>query len=521
MDMNTRPNRREAMRWIFSASLGTLTAEKLNAGTTVLHDEAGKVNFDPIRSRIQQAIISGDATGAAVAVVQGGRVVWEEGFGWANQEAGVKATPHTPFSLASITKPFTATTIMTLVAEGKLALDKPANQYLAGCQLVGTDRNAEAVSVRLLGAHASGLPGIFESYGPEEQRLVPSPRALLQAYGRLAYPPASCYEYSNLGFAALNAIALALTQTELGSLMQRRVLAPLGLNNSFFGTDTARVKSGARRYDAHGRLIPHYTTSTPASGELYASAHDLARFALFNMRQGVEGPSAILSEQTLAELHRPVFTGPSGVATTFGWFRSRTTSSVPFLFKSGGDPGVANRMCFLPTKDLACVVVTNRSNGWELACSVCDEVLTNYLPDWRRPVEDCGFPSKPFVATPAWKGLADLPLLLAPWWRMAWLLLSLAEGSSKAVPSLVWFLMATPAENAGAIPTTLASPGASRFWLAVCLIGVTTGLAAAALTRLLEVVQHIAWHGSGTNILDAARQASVRDTSSFSSPQPF
>ena len=69
-------------------------------------------------------------------------------------------------------------------------------------------------------------------------------------------------------------------------------------------------------------------------------------------------------------------------------------------------------------------------------------------------------------------------------------------------------LMAKPAANAGAIPTTLASPGASRFWLAVCLIGVTTGLAAAALTRLLEIVQHVAWRGSATNILAAARQAS-------------
>jgi H+/Cl- antiporter ClcA len=86
----------------------------------------------------------------------------------------------------------------------------------------------------------------------------------------------------------------------------------------------------------------------------------------------------------------------------------------------------------------------------------------------------------------------------------------MAEGSSMPVPSLVWFLMSTPvAENGGAIPTTLASPGALRFWLAVCLIGTTTGLAAAALTRLLEIVQHVAWHGSGTNILAAARQASV------------
>ena len=70
--------------------------------------------------------------------------------------------------------------------------------------------------------------------------------------------------------------------------------------------------------------------------------------------------------------------------------------------------------------------------------------------------------------------------------------------------------MPTPvAKNSGPIPTTLARPGAMRFWLAVCLIGASTGLAAAALTRLLEVVQRVAWHGSGTNILEAAGQAGV------------
>src|ERR1700744_5264576 len=63
--------------------------------------------------------------------------------------------------------------------------------------------------------------------------------------------------------------------------------------------------------------------------------------------------------------------------------------------------------------------------------------------------------------------------------------------------------------NAGNIPITLVSPGAMRFWLAVLFTGVTTGLAAAALTRLLEIVQRVAWHGSGTDILDAARGASV------------
>jgi len=306
--------------------------------------------------------------------------------------------------MASITKPFTTTTLMTLVAEGKLSLDEPANKYLADSKIISRNGNAVAASVRLLGAHASGLPGIYESYDADEAKLVPTPNAVIQAYGRLAYPPSTCYEYSNIGFAALNAIAVALTQREFGALMHRRVLAPLGLNDSFFGSDIVRVQSGAMRYDPRGRLIPHYTTSTPASGELYASAHDLASFAIFNMRHRDKGQAAILNEHDFDELHRPVFTGPSGVASTFGWFMSHTASGIPFYFKIGGDPGVANRMCFVPSKDLACVVVTNQSNSGELAYSVVDELIANYLPDWRRPEEDCGFPSKPFIATSAFRG---------------------------------------------------------------------------------------------------------------------
>jgi chloride channel protein, CIC family len=64
----------------------------------------------------------------------------------------------------------------------------------------------------------------------------------------------------------------------------------------------------------------------------------------------------------------------------------------------------------------------------------------------------------------------------------------------------------TPASDL--IPSTLQHPRALRFWLAVLLTGASTGIGAAALTRLLEVVQHVAWRGSSTNILEAAQQAS-------------
>ncbi len=65
------------------------------------------------------------------------------------------------------------------------------------------------------------------------------------------------------------------------------------------------------------------------------------------------------------------------------------------------------------------------------------------------------------------------------------------------------------AGNGDVIPSTLARSGAARFWLAVLLTGICTGIAAAALTRLLEMVQHVMWNGPGTNLLEAAQQASA------------
>lgn len=361
-------------------------------------------DLEPIHRRIQQAIARGAATGVAIAVAHNGRIALEEGFGWANREAGIKVTPHTPFSMASITKPFTATALMTLVAEGKLNLDAPANNYLANSRLIGVDGNAAAATVRHLGAHVSGLPSMFEAFDQGEANLALSPDALLREYGRLAYPPGLCYEYSNLGFAGLDAIASHLAGSGIGTLVQQRVLSPLGLHDSFFDTSLARLPSAALRYDPLGHPIPFYTTSTPASGELYASAHDLALFALFTMKQRVAGQKQVLNDGAIDDLLKPVFTGPTGVATTFGWFTGHLKSGTPFVFKSGGQAGVATILYMVPAKNLACLVLTNQSNARELAVGVCDQLAQSYVAEWQQPQETSGPEPTPFVATPAFLG---------------------------------------------------------------------------------------------------------------------
>jgi CubicO group peptidase (beta-lactamase class C family) len=256
--------------------------------------------------------------------------------------------------------------------------------------------------VRMLGAHVSGLPTMFAIYDRNEANLALSSEALLTEYGRLAYPPGSCFEYSNIGFAALSAIASNLTGVDIGTLMTQRVLTPLGLDDSFFGTNSARVPTGAVRYDSSGSPIPDYTSATPASGELYASAHDLAQFAMFNMKH--RDRAQILGARWIEELHKPVFVGPSGVATTFGWFTGNLKSGDQVIFKGGGQPGVATALYMVPSEKLACLVLTNRTDGRELCSSVCNEILSSYLPEWRQPDETSGPSPSPFVITPGLGG---------------------------------------------------------------------------------------------------------------------
>ena len=395
--------RREVMRALVAASVGAMMPASISGASVTVR---GTFDFEPVRQRILEAVAQGRATGVAVAVAQGGRIIWEEGFGWANREAGLKATAHTPFSLASITKPFTTTTLMTLAAEGKLSLNDPANKYLQNSKITGPNGNPEQATLRRMGAHVGGLPSMFEHFFVGEATQPPSPDMLLRDYGRLAYPPGSCYEYGNIGYSALGAVASNVTGLDFGPSMTLRVLQPLGLRDSFFGTDRARLKTSAAGYDDSGNRIPYYTTSTPPSGALYASAHDLARFAMFNLKNDLGSThSRILDARWIDDLHQPVFTGPSGTATTFGWFSARAKSGLQTIFKSGGQPGVATILHMVPSENLAALVLTNRSDGSDFAFSVCDQMLKMILPQWAQPDENVGPPRSAFVATPEFLGV--------------------------------------------------------------------------------------------------------------------
>lgn len=189
--------------------------------------------------------------------------------------------------------------------------------------------------------------------------------------------------------AALAEIVARRSGEDFGQYLQRHVLAQLGLTDSFFDTDVARRATMAARYSDDGATLPFYVTATPGSGEVYASAHDLARYAMFHLRDEAFAGKVLTAAQ-LDELHRPITPVQAPVHLyAMGWRVARPPGEPEVLYHGGGQLGVAAQLTLLPAHDAACVVLSNRRNDRPFIDAICDRMLRTVVPGWR------GIPSGP------------------------------------------------------------------------------------------------------------------------------
>ena len=339
--------------------------------------------YAAIQSDIEQRIADGELTGVSVALVKDGHIVWEHGFGWSDQQAGKRASEHTAFSIASTTKPFTTTALMLLVADGKLDLDHPANDYLGADKLVDARGPSREATLRRLASHSAGLPTLFAMYPEGGTARQPSMAELVRDYGHLVAPVGERYEYSNLAMGVLADIVARQSGQEYGRFLHDRVLQPLGMRDSFFDTDTTRRSEMAVRYADDGTPLPFYLTATPGSGELYASAHDLARFAMLHLGgKGLEDAAKILDQARLDELHRPTTQIAPNFHYALGWEVYNAPGQRAILHHRGGQSGVITEFVLLPSAGVAAIVLSNRRGPPGFIADVRDRMLKSVVADW-------------------------------------------------------------------------------------------------------------------------------------------
>jgi CubicO group peptidase (beta-lactamase class C family) len=373
--------------------------------------------FEGIRDHIRERLVADSIPSLSVAVVEDGRILWEEGFGWADRERRIAATEHTAYSLASVTKPITATGLMTLVESGAIDLDAPVNAYLGGAKLHARVGDVNAATVRSVANHTSGLPVHYQFFYADEPYRPPSRDETILRYGNLVAAPGERHEYSNLGYGVLDYVIQRVSGQSYARFMRRAVFLPLGMTRTSVGIGPGMERDTAARYGADGLPLPFYDFDHPGASAVFASAHDLARFAAFHLGERLRDQKPILSRQTLDEMHRRT-TGDEGYGYGVG-FELATRNGRPMAFHSGDMGGVATQLRLYLRERLAIIALSNFDSG--LPQAVVERIAGEMLSerDIARPRER---PLAAAFVTPpellgSWKGMlatyqGDLPFEL-------------------------------------------------------------------------------------------------------------
>ncbi len=331
--------------------------------------------FDSISDKIAKELKEQNVPSISVAVARDGKIIWEEAFGWADIEKRIPATVHTPYSLASISKPITATGLMILVEENLIDLDKPVNGYLGEGKVNGRAWEPDLATIRRVMSHTAGLPLHYHFFYADEQYTKPPMDETIRRYGNLVTAPGERYQYSNLGYGIIDHVISRVSGRSYKDFMKERVFEPLGMTRTSVDPDPDLGEEDAVRYNSAGESIPFYDFDHPGASAVYSSAHDLVRFGMFHLKDRPEGREAIISDEAIDEMKTPV---PPAEGYGLGW-SEYTRGSVRRIAHSGGMGGVSTTLILLPDHDIVVTVLSNKSS--RLPSTIAEDIIEALLPD--------------------------------------------------------------------------------------------------------------------------------------------
>ncbi|MBW2368309.1 MAG: serine hydrolase [Deltaproteobacteria bacterium] len=191
-----------------------------------------------------------DSPGCAIGIVKKGELIYSRGYGMANIEHGIPITANTVFTIASVSKQFTAACILLLVQSGKLTLDDDIRQYIPELP-----RYEHPISIRHLIHHCSGLKCYVELWTLKERCLhnvIDNTYALdlITRQRGLNFQPGSAHLYCNTGYLLLGEIIGRVSGKSLVAFAEEKIFTPLGMTDTRYSDDhTLIVKNSAGAYD--------------------------------------------------------------------------------------------------------------------------------------------------------------------------------------------------------------------------------------------------------------------------------
>ena len=297
--------------------------------------------------------------GATVIVVKDGKTVLRKAYGMADVAAKVPLTPATTLRLGSITKQFTAVAILMLADEGRLALNDPITRFFPDFPMQG-----KVITVEHLLTHTSGIVSYTgkPGFGATMTRDF-SVAEMIDGFKNdpLEFEPGTRFHYNNSGYFLLGAIIEKVSGQPYARFLERRIFAPLGMNDTAY---EGFERSRAPRAVGHTATDKGFAHSEPlsmsqpyAAGALVSTVDDLATW-----------DAAIQAGQLLTPASwKRAFTSyrmaPDRTANYgYGWHIGKL-QGVPMIEHGGGINGFSTHALRIPDRKVYVAVLTNSDSG--------------------------------------------------------------------------------------------------------------------------------------------------------------
>jgi CubicO group peptidase (beta-lactamase class C family)/D-alanyl-D-alanine dipeptidase len=338
---------------------------------------------EPLQRWLDQEVADKKLPALSIALVDDQTVVWSHGFGYQDPRAKTPATADTLYRVGSVSKPFTTLLLMILVEMGVFDLDAPVQDYLPEFQPV--NKSGKKITLRQMVSHRSGLVrespvgNYFDASGPTLAQTVKSLNGT-----ELVYVPEAKTSYSNAALATVGYIMERSQKEKYETLIQRRLLDPIGMTNSSYDPPPGLRSQVARAlmWSYHGREFPAPTwdLGMAPAGSLYSSVNDQAKFLKFLFAGGKTADGKqLLKRETLEKMYQIQF-AKKGDKTGFGLsFMVSEFEGKRRIGHGGAVYGFATELAALPDDKLGVIVCSARDVSNGVTRHVADVALRHML----------------------------------------------------------------------------------------------------------------------------------------------
>ncbi|MEI6309932.1 MAG: serine hydrolase domain-containing protein [bacterium] len=322
-----------------------------------------------VRNFITERMPQDQVTGMAIALVEGSKVVWSEGFGYADKENNISAKPDTIFEIGSVSKTLATMAVLRLLDAGKLGLDDPLAKYIPGFGINQRFPDSEPITIRSVLTHHSGLPtdifiGSFTVGQPNNGFTDWLVGYLVQEY--TSNPVGYSFAYSNTAFAMLHKVienasgnTLAQVTGEMFDLM--------GMSDTTFGLKALPAEKTSKAYFLGKPVVTTYTNIYTA-GSVRSTVLDMAKYISVLLAGGGD----VLKAGTVKEMFTVQNTGSqvddnARHGLCFFLSDSELDYAGKLAWHNGATVDQTAHMELLLDQGLGVIVLTNSATGSGLA----------------------------------------------------------------------------------------------------------------------------------------------------------